>query len=320
MEEDEYGRGTLPLPRKLNQHEGTLMNMKTIKTCLATASMAVAAVAVADTYTSIDFPGAILTDVSGINASGEIVGSYNDASNVVHGFRFEHGMFVMIDYPGALSTAPVSINSRGDVAGFFLDSANQWHGFALSDGTYYVQDYPGATTGTFTLGISANGMLVGEFKLGQAFGQLGFAWTMRHGQYTQLIPPGSAFAFATSGNSRGDVVGRLIDTSGGQAAWKLDNDGTYHVFGYPGATLTNARNINSKGEVVGVYRTGVNHGFVLAANDFSNFISIDFPGAVATRALGINSCGDIVGTYGSVAAGTGHGFLLVRDDAQCEEE
>jgi hypothetical protein len=68
-----------------------------------------------------------------------------------------------------------------------------------------------------------------------------------------------------------------------------------------------------------VYRTDVNHGFVLAANDFSNFVTIDFPGAVATRALGINSCGDIVGTYGSSAAGTGHGFLLVRDDAQCDD-
>jgi len=155
-------------------------------------------------------------------------------------------------------------------------------------------------------------MLVGEFKLGQAFGQLGFAWTMRDGQYRQLIPPGSAFAFATSVNARGDVVGRLIDTSGGQTAWKLDKDGAYHVFKYPGATLTNARNINSKGELVGVYRTGVNHGFLLAANDFSSFVTIDFPGAVATRALCINSCGDIVGTYGSSAARTGHGFLLVR--------
>ena len=210
------------------------MNMKTIKTCLATASMAVAAVAVADTYTSIDFPGAILTDVSGINASGEIVGSYNDASNVVHGFRFEHGMFVTIDYPGALSTAPVSINSRCDVAGFFLDSANQWHGFALSDGTYYVQDYPGATTGTFTLGISANGTLVGEFKLGQAFGQLGFAWTMRHGQYTQLIPPGSAFRVRDLGQfarRRGRAANRYQWRSSRLEAgqgWHL------HVFGIRG--------------------------------------------------------------------------------------
>jgi hypothetical protein len=50
------------------------------------------------------------------------------------------------------------------VAGFFLDSANQWHGFVLSNGSYFVQDYPAATTGSFTLGISANATLVGEFK------------------------------------------------------------------------------------------------------------------------------------------------------------
>src|SRR4029077_8875660 len=142
----------------------------------------------------------------------------------------DRGAFVAIDYPGATNTTAVSINARSDVAGFFLDSASHWHGFLLSDGQFFVQDYPGATTGTFTLSASANGTLVGEFKKGQAFGQLGFAWIMRHGQYTQMIPPGSIFAFATSVNSRGDVVGRLIDTSGGQTAWKLDKHGTYHVF------------------------------------------------------------------------------------------
>lgn len=296
------------------------MSMRAIKMVLSAALMSAAAFAFADTYTSIDVPGAISTDASGINSSGEIVGTYTDASNIVHGFRLDRGAFVAIDYPGASNTTAISINDRGDVAGFFLDSSSHWHGFVLSDGQFFVQDYPGATTGTFTLGIGANGTLVGEFKTGQAFGVLGFAWIMRHGQYTQLIPPGSASAFATSVNSRGDVVGRLIDTSGGQTAWKLDNDGAYHVFQFPGATLTNARNINSKGEVVGVYRTDVNHGFVLPPNDFSSFVTVDFSGAVATRALGINSCGDIVGTYGSTASGTGHGFLLLRDDAHCDDD
>jgi hypothetical protein len=238
----------------------------------------------------------------------------------VHGFLLHGGTFAAIDYPDAVNTTVISISARGDIAGFFLDSTSQWHGFVLSDGTYFVQDYPGATTGTFTLGVAANGTLVGEFKTGQAFGQLGFAWIMRQGQYTERIPPRSAFAFSTSVNSRGDVVGRLIDTVGGQTAWKRDKDGTYNVFQYPGATITNARGINSKGEVVGVYRVGGNHGFVLPPDDFSNFVTIDFPGAVATRALGINSCGDIVGTYGFNAQGTGHSFLLVRDDAHCDDE
>lgn len=293
--------------------------MKSIQLLVSSAFMAAAAAALADTYIPIDFPGAIATAPAGINASGEIVGEYIDASNRTHGFRLDPGGFTTIDYPGALSTTAISVNSRGDVAGFFLDAANQWHGFVLADGAFSVQDYPGATTGSFTLGIGANGTLVGEFKMGQVFGQLGFAWILRQGEYTQLIPPGSAFAFATSVNSRGDVVGRLIDTTGGQTAWKLDKDGTYHVFQVPGATLTNARGINGKGEVVGVYRAGVNHGFVLPPDDFSGFVTIDFPGAVGTRALAVNSCGDIVGTYGTTAQGAGRGFLLLRDDAQCDE-
>jgi hypothetical protein len=36
----------------------------------------------------IDFPGAIVTDASGINSTGEIVGTYTDAGNVVHEGRF----------------------------------------------------------------------------------------------------------------------------------------------------------------------------------------------------------------------------------------
>src|SRR5512139_443607 len=146
------------------------MSTKTIQLFLSGALMATAAVAPAETYTHIDYPDAISTDVSGINSSGQIVGGYTDANNVGHGFRLDHGSFATIDYPGAISTTALSINSHGDIAGFFLDSTNQWHGYLLSDGQFFVQDYPGGTTGTFTLGVSANGTLVGEFKTGQAYG------------------------------------------------------------------------------------------------------------------------------------------------------
>ena len=104
-----------------------------------------------------------------------MVGSYTDSAGASHGFKFDGDSFTAIDYPGATLTATFSVNPRGDVAGYFQDAESQWHGFVLSDDHYFVQNYPGATTGTFTLGISANGALVGEFKTGQTFGQLGFA-------------------------------------------------------------------------------------------------------------------------------------------------
>ena len=305
------------------------MKIRTIQVLASASLLSIASTVLADTYTTIDFPGATATDASGINASGEIVGTYTDSSGASHGFRLRDGLFTAINYPGATRTFALPVNSRGDVAGFFLDSTNQWHGFVLSDGSYFVQDYPGATTGSFTLGIGANATLVGEFKVGQIFGQLGFAWILRHGQYTQLTPPNCdgatppspIQAFATSVNPRGDVVGRLIDAAFRQCAWKLDKNGTYGLIQFPGATLTNARGINSRGEVVGVYRLGANHGFVLPPDDVTDFTTIDFPGSTSTRALGINSCGDIVGTYAvSGPGGTGHGFLLTRDNDDCDDE
>ncbi len=299
------------------------MKPGSILTFALAAYACVATAALGDTYTAIDFPGASTTDLSGISALGVMVGSYTDSTSVSHGFTFDGDTFAAIDYPGAISTTAISVNSRGDVAGFFQDATNQWHGFVLSDGVFFAQNYPGATTGTFTLGIGANGTLVGEFKTGQAFGQLGFAWILRHGQYAQLTPPDCSDgappqpvqAFATSVNPRGDVVGRLIDLAGRQCAWKMNKEGTYRTIQFPGASLTNARGINPVGEVVGVYRlANVNHGFLLAEDDF-NFTTIDFPGAASTRALGINSRGDIVGTYALVGPlGVGHGFLLQFHD------
>jgi len=298
------------------------MNIRTIQTASLATLLGIAASALADTYTTIDFPGAISTDLSGINSSGVMVGSYTDSAGASHGFKFDGDSFTAIDYPGATLTATFSVNPRGDVAGYFQDAESQWHGFVLSDDHYFVQNYPGATTGTFTLGISANGALVGEFKTGQTFGQLGYAWMLRNGQYAQLAPPGSVHAFATAINPQGDVVGRLIDAAGQQLGWKLDKKGTYSILQVPQASLTNARGINPKGEVVGVYRAnGVNHGFVVGQGDLTNFTAIDFPAATSTRALGINACGDIVGTYALAGPlGSGHGFLLKRGDSDCSDD
>jgi uncharacterized membrane protein len=154
------------------------------------------------------------------------------------------------------------------------------------------------------------------------FGQLGFAWMLRNGQYAHLTPPGSVHAFATSINPRGDVVGRLIDAAGQQLAWKLDKKGRYSILQVPQASLTNARGINPKGEVVGVYRAnGVNHGFIVGQDDLTDFAPIDFPGATSTRALGINARGDIVGTYALAGPlGSGHGFLLKREDDDSSDD
>jgi hypothetical protein len=57
---------------------------------LALTFVALAAGALALTFTTIDasdfVPGATLTEADGINASGQIVGAYDDSSGTRHGY------------------------------------------------------------------------------------------------------------------------------------------------------------------------------------------------------------------------------------------
>jgi len=84
-----------------------------------------------DEFTSIDFPGASLTQAWGINPRGEIVGAYDDADGVRHGFLLSGDEFTSFDFPGASFTVAFGINSRGDIVGWYM-TAGVSHGFLLS--------------------------------------------------------------------------------------------------------------------------------------------------------------------------------------------
>jgi probable HAF family extracellular repeat protein len=52
------------------------------------------------TFTTIDPPGSDFTQAFDINARGQIVGDYRDASGTYHGFLLDKGIFTTIDPPG----------------------------------------------------------------------------------------------------------------------------------------------------------------------------------------------------------------------------
>jgi len=70
-----------------------------------------------ETYTTIDPPDSIATFIGAINNSGEIAGTYADASNKSHGFLFKSGVFTVVDYPGATGTAITGVNDHGEIVG-----------------------------------------------------------------------------------------------------------------------------------------------------------------------------------------------------------
>ena len=66
----------------------------------------------------------------GLNASGMIMGTYIDASNVFHGFlRSAAGEFATIDPPNSVGTRAQSINDSGAITGYYIDANNVFHAF-----------------------------------------------------------------------------------------------------------------------------------------------------------------------------------------------
>ena len=81
------------------------------------------------TFTTIDFPGSVFTELSGINSKGDIVGNYVDAVELrVHVLLLRQGNLSTIDFPGAVNTFSASINPEGDIAGGYFEDDGSAHG------------------------------------------------------------------------------------------------------------------------------------------------------------------------------------------------
>ena len=80
-------------------------------------------------YQEISFPGAVYTEVYGMNDLGQAVGFYYDGTTF-HGFLWSGGNnFTTIDFPGANYTVLRAINDGGVIVGSFFYESNNVHGF-----------------------------------------------------------------------------------------------------------------------------------------------------------------------------------------------
>ena len=86
------------------------------------------------TFTAIDVPGATATEAFGINAAGDIVGFFTNASGA-HGFLLSRGVFTTIDVPGATATEAVGINACPCAQGLVRDERRFTRGVCDHQGT-----------------------------------------------------------------------------------------------------------------------------------------------------------------------------------------
>jgi probable HAF family extracellular repeat protein len=131
------------------------------------------------TYTTLDDPNAtnifgagFFTFATGINDSGQIVGSYDSRGRGFpnHGFLYSGGTYTTIDDPAAPGlTNAWGINDAGQIVGDYQDNTGVVHGFLYSGGTFTNIDDPLAVASDFSgqttvaQGIDAAGDIVGYY-------------------------------------------------------------------------------------------------------------------------------------------------------------
>lgn len=190
-------------------------------------------------YTSIDVPGAIRTNALGVTelqspsddeqvpGAGRglaVVGRYDTANGVAHGYVLRDGAFATIDYPypagyaGTRFTVATGINPRGDIVGRYQGTDGLFHGFTLIDGEFTTIDHPEGRA-IHALAINHRGDLAGcSYRDAPATmpcgcdGQRGFVY--KQGAFTTVDVPGAISTGLTGVNRRGDIVGNYQDAAG----------------------------------------------------------------------------------------------------------
>ena len=268
-------------------------------------------------FTTIDYPGALFTDVRGVNNNGQIVGYAS--FDTVHFFTFVYsgGAFTRLPAgPSGEDTAADGINDPGAIVGtaeaFGIPGVTQ-QAFIYDSTGYRFHVRPGATNSYFRA-INALGLTTGYSETfaaeGTWLGGTGFIFDPVSGTYTDISVPDAMLVIAQGINTAGTVVGSGQSRPGGSVAFVRDASGAQTYFQVSGLS-TKARGINNAGLITGFVEVAGE----VAATPIFTFVgtppdqhNIAIDGMQQTVGEGINDSGQVVGLFNDSAWNT-HGFL-----------
>lgn len=155
-------------------------------------------------------PGGTFSTATGINASGTVVGTEDDAASDEHGFVFRDGAQTDLGSLGGPNTAANAINDNGLIVGTSQTATDADHVFSYSDGT--MTDLGGYNIDTVPQAVNDAGAIVGQ-TYGVTAGGSAFedAFIYEAGAFhdlNSLIPAGSGWrlADATAINAAGQIL------------------------------------------------------------------------------------------------------------------
>ena len=203
----------------------------------------------------------------GVNASGRIVGEYDDGTGADFGFVYRGGTYTTLKLGtvGYDGTVARGINASGHVVGSYVEKRSPYkqRAFLYINGLYAIFAHPSADYFTKAEGINAAGHIVGTYGGNIPGGDKGFLYI--NGLWASPIDYPSALQTAAIGiNDNGQIVGAYLDGGRYFHGYLLD-EGTYRSIDFPSAVYTIATAINNSGHVVGHYVAsgGDTHGYLL---------------------------------------------------------
>jgi len=159
-------------------------------------------------------PDAVVTEATGINNQGDVVGFYLDASFAAHGFILSKGVLTTYNYPGGTRTLLTHINDRGQITGIRRDSDGVRRGFVLQGGVTTNIEVPGALN-TRAHSINNLGQVVGYYDDSDL---VAHGFLFKDGVYTTIDFPDAADTALLDINDRGEIAGTYDEFSHGLVA------------------------------------------------------------------------------------------------------
>jgi uncharacterized membrane protein len=285
-------------------------------------------------YTLVNYPGAVFTQLWGINNAGLVVGqaSFDPDAAILFDFTYDpgKGVFTAIpDVPGSASTGAIGLNENGTLVGSTSPDGVASSAFILDKkGEHTVFNQPGWDY-TTARAIGSSGKVTGYSTTADFSEFTGFIYDPKDGSFTEIDFANSTTLIPQGISGRGDVVGSVTFRANGAFpgsppgtyAFLRDKSGSVAIFRI-NAALTRARGISDAGTITGHAvdtSTGAVVGFVGKLNLVPGLPGVQFltappvellavPGMFSTTPQGINNAGTIVGSADD-GSGMSSGFI-----------
>jgi probable HAF family extracellular repeat protein len=152
--------------------------------------------------------GGVFTDASGINSSGEVVGSGDNSASDERAWKYQNGTMTDIGTLGGPQASATAVNTNGQIVGFAQTSSDADHGFLYTGGK--MTDLG---LNIFPYAINNLGVIVGQGPGNAIVGTPGHFQSLQ-----SLVPANSGFTLTSASaiNDNGQIGAQASNNTTGQ--------------------------------------------------------------------------------------------------------